>query len=260
MSETLEAIKAYNNSNFNLTNFTEPGYPDRFQLDDRIIDWAIPIKHYSRLRPDFTHPDTIVASDKGLAEPYDFSRVERTFDGLTDTEGRPLFPAGRTGIAGLGKLWHWGESQTVDGVVTRDTAEGPQILVIGKKASGDKPKLPGGFINLDKGELTEDSQHAVAREIYEETKLSVPEEDLAAIATILTKSKRTTDNAWITTTGLGIHLDSRLAQQIPEGGDDADVARWVPLTQDLIDRMSEHHGALVKASLELSGIAISNSF
>ena len=124
-----------------------------------------------------------------------------------------------------------------------------RLLVIGKEEN--KPALPGGFVEVD-GSLV----NAASREAFEETNLTILPELLSFIGTIVTRSNRTTDNAWITTNGFYIHLQGSEANQTPEGGDDADTATWVPLKNDLLDKMSVHHSTLVRAAVVLGHISI----
>lgn len=250
MTQAFESLVNYEAEHFNYTSLVNPNYYPRIRLDREQLDWSIPLSDYENSRADFATAATIKAFHRGTADPYNFEEVEREFSGLTNEEGRPLAPIGRTGIAGLGELWHWGESVTVDAVITRGNSDSRELLVIGKKSKDDKPALPGGFVKFE-DQRSEEHEYAAVREVGEETGIDIGDAALEELGEIITRSRRTTDNAWIKTRGFWLHLEGSAVNQTPVADDDADTSRWLPLTPELIDKMSDHHAALVRARLEI---------
>jgi ADP-ribose pyrophosphatase len=207
-----------------------------------------------KLRPYYVSEE-VLAKSGGIADPEDISKVKRDFVGFDlDDLGRPLNPLGRTGIAGRGGIYRWGESSTVDAVMIKNALTKPELLVIEKNAK-PKPALPGGFV-----ELGERKDEATVREVVEETTLR-PEGTTQWIGSLITRSRRTTDHAWIRTNGFLNIVGRRHSafNKEPQGKDDADEAYWALLTTELISGMSIRHRILVEAACDMAEIAIRNA-
>ena len=75
---------------------------------------------------DYTAPHVMDASREGGWADAEEPRAERnrwrkqgTKNVREDKDGRPLNPAGRTGLRGRGSLGHWGPNPVVDTIITR---------------------------------------------------------------------------------------------------------------------------------------------
>ncbi len=248
------ALEIYNERSPNLTRLPIPAeFPDRFEVEDNQTDWSVSVPAYIN-RPYCVTENLIEAMRTGVAESENISEIERSFEGFEiDEKGRPLNPQGRTGIGGRGHLYNWGEGITADAVVARHTSNGDELLII-RKPGETKPGLPGGFVNPG-----EDVIAAAIRETAEETTVNVDASVPKFIGRIITRSKRTTDNAWITTNGVFIYPDSFNPNQIPDGKDDVIEAEWFSLTRELLIPMSEHHKVLVQTIIDLGEISLTTS-
>lgn len=244
-------IDIYNNQTLNLTKLSRPPeYPERFVVEDDQTGWDVELPEYQE-RPYCITENLSKAMRKQVAEPEIMAYVERSFEGVRlDEAGRPLHPQGRTGIGGRGHLYAWGESLTVDAVVARHSVAGDELLVI-RKPGETKPALPGGFLKP-----SEDVVDAALRETQEETALTIDYSPPRIMGRLITRSKRTTDNVWITTTGVFLPLNDSESLQTPEGGDDAAEAAWLPLSQEMLLLMSDHHRVLVQTVIDLGEISL----
>lgn len=124
---------------------------------------------------------------------------------------------------------------TADAIVT---CSGHVLLVKRKKHPGKALwTLPGGYVNP-----TETMEQAAIRELREETKISLPDKLLLAY---ITKSRlfddpNRSERGRIVTNTIRIEIP---AGQLPKikGSDDAEDARWVPLSDIKSENMFEDH-------------------
>jgi len=171
-----------------------------------------------------------------------------------DDFGRPLHPWLHEMLAdpdvgvvtGLGEYWHWGPNRTADPIVI-NTDPVPKIRLIQRRDTGDWA-LPGGFIDGD-----ESGADAARRELGEEAGLVVTGEPLMIYSGVVADA-RTTAHAWAETTALLWRIEGT-----PEGsaGDDAQAARWFPITE-LPAHLHGSHAVLIEQAitrLETAGLS-----
>lgn len=132
---------------------------------------------------------------------------------------------------------------TVDMVLFRPGAEGPEVLLIRRANAPYRGRwaLPGGIV--DPGENPAD---AARRETEEETRVAV--ERLTKIGVFEApgrdpRQRHTRTHAY---SAVGEFPD-------PEAGDDADAAAWVPLPQAQAARLAFDHGSILARALEVMG-------
>lgn len=143
-------------------------------------------------------------------------------------DGRPVRPGPSTGIQrGRGHLGHWGEQAAADAIVIIRTRPGsigwPWLLMV-ERGDGLGWALPGGYQDAD-----EDAVTTALRELAEETGLTVGREQvLRTWSPRLIDDPRGTDEAWIVSTPVVIHLGHG-HERLPcvEGRDDARRAAWL---------------------------------
>jgi ADP-ribose pyrophosphatase len=244
MSEHLEPAKARGER--------PPIYPPRFSVPEAKAPWDTPFKEYAP--PYFVAP-VVLANDKpgGWADPEDLAKLTRklqSYEGAVrrDSEGRPLNPSGRTGIAGRGLLGRWGANFAADPLVTRDNPKTGELemLAIKRKDNGQWA-IPGGMVDAG-----EDVSATLAREFKEETGVTLDMNDAAEIYRGYVDDPRNTDHAWMETTVKHKHLDAALAAKLePKAGDDAAAVQWLALTDDNLDALYASHGDFVRRALEL---------
>lgn len=236
---------------------TDKDLPARAEVEDDQTDWAMDVPDYIDRRRYKIASKILHHFELGLyhTDPESITEVERDLSVggtvLLDERGRPLNPLGRTGIAGRGVLWQWGERATADPVVLRPTADGEFEALIISKSSKPKPALPGGFIEVEEGET---EIEGAIREAGEETGVDVEGEDPYYLGTILTNSSRTTDHAWLSSASTLFIVKNSLIIPDAHTSDesDADEAAWMAVTPENLARMSKHHRVLVMAGVEVA--------
>jgi len=235
--------------------FEKPGeYPERFPVPDRLVSWETPYPDYD---PAYYVSPAVLRNDSssnpaGWADPEDLALVPEiprmSFCGtlLHDPIGRPLNPAGRTGLAGRGLLGKWGPNYAADPIITRINRHERcvEMLAVQRRDNGQWA-IPGGMV--DKGE---EVSRTLARELREETGVSL---DMAAglfVCQGYVDDPRNTDHAWMETTAKHLHLDPELADRMDlQAGSDARTVRWLPLTADSIGTLYASHCTLVRTAL-----------
>ncbi|VDK86813.1 unnamed protein product [Litomosoides sigmodontis] len=127
----------------------------RVKVPDDKVKWEIVWPEYAP--HDFT---SLTATNKPWADSNDFKRQKfkwNSIDGLInrrshmgkynlDQTGRPLNPAGRTGLQGRGVLGKWGPNHAADPIVSRIHCGQLQFVGIARRDSGEWA-IPGGMVD-----------------------------------------------------------------------------------------------------------------
>lgn len=213
------------------------------------------------MTPPYYVDEEVLANDHetragGWADPEDRRSIEavkkrKSLVGKIgfDRSGKPLNPLGRTGIGGRGLLGKWGPNLAVDPVITRlnPVTEDLELLLV-KRADTGEWGLPGTLIT--EGETWKE---AAIRALERKTGLEVDFEQADLIVQMVVDDYRNTDNAWVETYGVHLHLSSEqlknghLNEKEREGV--KDVA-WVPITPDLVNSLFANHSQIIKKTLE----------
>lgn len=229
-------------------------YPERFSVPDSLVSWEIPYPDYT---PPYYVSPVVLNNDysrnpTGWADPEDVALIteipHKSFSGALrhDAMGRPLNPFGRTGIAGRGLLGKWGPNYAADPIITRiNRNEGTVEMLAVQRRDNGQWAIPGGMV--DKGE---EVSRTLARELQEETGVSLDMGHGHSVYQGYVDDPRNTDHAWIETTAKHLHLDPEMAKKMNlQAGSDAKAVRWHPLTPDSIRTLYASHYALVKSAL-----------
>lgn len=181
-------------------------------------------------------------------------------------------------VTGKGFYWQWGPNPTVDPIIIRHDLSEPHVLLIRRKDTGDWA-LPGGFQDPDETAL-----EGAIREAWEEAgiNLHMLHGQVRQVYQGPIADLRTTAHAWPETTAfrIDLRLDNKpdkgflkdmirerhwrrvarsigeiafkdQASRIPwEGGDDADKAKWMPVSK-LDSQLFGSHRLLIKLALQL---------
>lgn len=145
--------------------------------------------------------------------------------------------------------------QTVDAVVV----QAGHVLLVKRGAHPGRGKgaLPGGYVNR-----FETLQDAAIRELKEETKIDVPD----AVLRSAVVASETFDDPWrdprgrVITTAFLFDLDGELASRVKrkgahhglakvKGSDDAEKARWIPLSELDPMKLYSDHGHIIAKML-----------
>lgn len=234
------------------------GYPER-QINGP-VDWKQPAPNYKPVH----HTDPKVEAGPVWADPADpnHARMIRPDGQFQTYEGEVKFssdgvtpqnPRGRTGIEGRGLLGKWGANYAADPIVTRINPETGLLQMIAIKRGDTKEwAIPGGMV--DYGEALSGT---LSRELTEEA--LGKEADPAAAKALESKFKelfakgghevyagycddpRNTDQAWMETKAVHLHLTGEDAKIDLHAEDDADEARWMDLTEKDVSKLYASH-------------------
>jgi ADP-ribose pyrophosphatase len=187
-------------------------------------------------RPDPADPSTIPEFRSLSGEPI-----------ARDAAGRPLNPAGRTGMSGRGMLNKWGENPAADLILTRENPQTGELEVVAiQRSDTDEWALPGGKVDDD-----ETARQTAEREFSEEgggEGFALGIEQAREIYAGYVDDSRNTDNAWMATTAFHRHLDADEAQRLVlAAGSDARAVAWTPVTAQFF----ASHGQLVRRAVRL---------
>ncbi|XP_072257010.1 transient receptor potential cation channel subfamily M member 2-like [Pyxicephalus adspersus] len=248
-------------------------YPDsrmiRHPVPDELVPWEVEFPEYN---PPLYNAER---NDRGTYNPNtEMEQKKRKYnsvDGLFDfrsccgtytvQDGLPLNPMGRTGLRGVGSLRWFGPNHSLHPVVTRWTtssANGPnrkasknmlEVLVV-RRRENDLWSLPGG--TLDPGQKVPIKFQALLKKSYLGKFLALLGSGTEVFHGYL-DDPRNTDNAWIETQAINVHLDTKeslekLLKNLKES-DHEITLRWqlldhkIPLyanEKEILQRTAEH--------------------
>ena len=185
---------------------------------------------------EYTHPDVLTTGvAEGWADPEtDPSRIDwaerqaRAAIPFDVVDGRPVNPCTRLGYPapavrrGRNQLGHWGEALAADALVIAHKPTGHRWVLMVERRDGHGWAVPGGHV--DPGET---AVEAAARELEEETTLTVPGAVWQEAPPRYVPDPRASGEAWMVT----VLCTARLwgVKELPtvRGQDDARRAVWV---------------------------------
>ncbi|MEO1367843.1 MAG: NUDIX domain-containing protein, partial [Acidobacteriota bacterium] len=228
-----------------------PSYPPRQRIASELADWAKSAPDYDP--PYFVAPE-VLANDctdrRGCwADPEDVTELLPRLRTLGaehyDGAGRPLNPAGRTGVAGRGLLGCWGRNLSVTAVVARiGQGPGQAEVLLGRRHGHSSLHLPKGFMLPG-----EDEEMALARVLQTETGWTPDFRRTTMLQTGYVYDARQTDHAWVEshavlfTVGWNANLG-----KLQAGGDFTEV-RWRPLTARIVNRVASDQARLIRTAV-----------
>jgi ADP-ribose pyrophosphatase len=220
-----------------LKTYTEKhhSYPDRFAVEPGQRAWTVACPGYRPPYPKF---------EELAGQPW--RMPERA-----SLEDAPKNPAGRTGIQGRGILGAWGANHAADPIITRtDPRSGGLLVLLVERGDSGELALPGGMV--DPGERL---SVTAARELQEETGLTIDMTDATPVHEGFVDDPRNTDHAWMETKVFHKHLDADTSSAIRgaplQSRDAAETrgVRWVPVEEALTGIMYANHADLLRLAL-----------
>lgn len=215
-------------------------YNPRQVVPDNVVKWILRWPLYD---PKYAHD-----SDKDLLAPKEVAQSYET-PRLTQHNGFPVNPIGRTGLKGRGKLYYFGPNHAADTLAVKKTESGYKLLVIQRN---DKTwALPGGFLNKN-----EQPEKAAFREFKEEALCNVnfdlkqlSNEPLKIVYQGYADDPRNTDNAWIETSAYLLVLKPGINEKIFRAGDDAQNIKWIDINSPEAKDLYGGHSAIVELAV-----------
>lgn len=226
----------------------------RTPLAEEQVPWDADMPDYQPPFIDMPRGNSSARKPDDYTDPADPNAIER-FESLEvaevqrDANGYPINPVGRTGMAGRGILNKWGPTQAADPIVTRNNPQTGKLeaLLIKRGDTGDLA-IPGG--KVDPGETP---AQAAGRELTEEAGargITIDFSDSTVVFAGYVDDPRNTDNAWMESTALHKHLTPEEAEAVTiEAGSDATEAAWMPVTDELYDRLYADHGTYLRRAV-----------
>lgn len=227
----------------------------RALVPDDQVDWDTELEDYAPPYIDLPRGGTSFRKEGDNPDPADPSEVEsfnslEVFEVRRDQAGYPLNPLGRTGLSGRGMLDKWGPTQAADPVVTRENPDlgGLEVLLVTREDTGEAA-LPGG--KVETGELP---WQTAGRELGEEAGVEGVALDFSGADRLYAgyaDDSRNTDNAWMETTALHLHLTAEQARVITvRAGSDAEAVGWEKIVPELYGRLFSAHGRYLNLAVQ----------
>jgi ADP-ribose diphosphatase len=225
-------------------------YPVRFRISIDESNWKIPAAEYS---PPYHVDDTVLRNERskvtrGWADPEDtwqHENAESTQDSFPrDSDGKPLNPRGRTGIAGRGLLGRWGPNPVVLPLLTRINSETNQVEVLLVETNDGLLSFQQNFINFD-----EQTEEVVETYLDRTTGISLNPQGASVLHEGYLYDARQTDNAWIHATSYLFHLDEDVLSE-PPALDGGTALHWKTMTPELVNQFTASHASILRNAMQ----------
>jgi ADP-ribose pyrophosphatase len=217
-------------------------YPERQRVPRELAPWTQPCPGY---QPPFHEDPTLASSDWADPPSLDWT-PPAVPDPLRDGEGRSLNPGGRTGLAGRGRLGHWGANRAVDAVISRRNPEDGRLeLLVGRRDDTGEPALPGCMWLAAEQEAA-----ALARCLQLKAGIALPVAAGLRVYAGPVEDYRNTDHAWMESSAWSWHLTGKRARGLCfRGGGGLTELGWRRLGPELVRSLFAGHAELVRRAL-----------
>ncbi len=229
-------------------------YPQRIPVPMERKSWQISWPEYNP--PRFVEPLILERSrdmSAGWVDPDDHRSIpdlsrRQSFSGplRLDEKGFPLFPLGRTGVAGRGFFGRWGPNHAVDPIVARlHPRSGELQVAFVKRIETGQWALPGGIVNS-----WESPEEAAGRSLKDKIGLVLKKPAWTTVTRMVVEDYRNTDNSWFESVVLFILLSQRASKTLSvrstERFSDAD---WITPGGDFSRTLFANHAAMIIQAL-----------
>jgi ADP-ribose pyrophosphatase len=220
-------------------------YPPRFRISIDQANWKIKVPEYTP--PYYVAPE-VLKNDRtkvkfGWADSEDdwqVSELHGHYETYTiNSEGKPLNPHGRTGVAGRAALGRWGPNPVTLPILTRVNPEtlDLEILILEKN---EAVKLLSTFVDFDQSFETAGEQY-LKKDLNLKTDLVKGQ----VVYDGYLYDFRQTDNAWIVAKAYLVHMKFESIPEIPSVSGMFNI-RWKILNPEFINQFSSSKAALLQ--------------
>lgn len=215
-------------------------YPERVEVPEEKRSWNAAYPDY---KPAY-YRSLSLKDPKDSSKDQPWADPENKFDAKDlNNQGIPKNPCGRTGIRGQGLLGKWGENWAADPVITRYDPKTGKLLVLLIKRKDGYWAIPGGMVDPGETKLSA----TAARELKEETGVSINMDNAKEIYVGMVDDFRNTDNSWMMTKVYHLHLDpaqsAKIAKQPLKAEDPEEISgiQWVPYDDKRLSNLFASH-------------------
>ncbi|MHA1917104.1 MAG: hypothetical protein ACTSUV_02185 [Candidatus Ranarchaeia archaeon] len=222
-------------------------YPHRFRISIDQAIWKIPCSEYS---PPYHVEQSVLENERekvkdGWADPEENWEIEKLdeYDNLfsIDSDGKPLNPRGRTGIAGRGALGRWGPNPIILLVITRINSASNQFEILLEVAHDNSFKIPENNVNYN-----ESFDNAVTR-IGNDVGLDISIDKSSVLNIGYLYDMKQTDNAWVVAKSYLTHYkDDSISDEIKMN---KSLLKWKALSSDIINKLSSSRASLIREAV-----------
>lgn len=171
----------------------------------------------------------------------------------------PVNPVDKTGITGRGQLGKWGPNHAADPIVTYVKNDKLFFVSIQRSDTGEWA-LPGGMVepgdNISitiRKEFGEEAMNSMEMSDDAKRDLQIQLNKVFENATEVYRGyvddPRNTDNSWMETVAMHVHIDESIAENFKlKAGDDAKKVEWKEFTTDI--KMYADHIKLIECAIQ----------
>ncbi len=220
-------------------------YPKRYELTIDEAPWVVESSNY---HPPY-YVDPSILNDPH-SDPEDFSKIKTEFKELGvkyfDDDGKPLNPAGRTGLAGRGILSQWGPNNMIYPFIFRTHSKNSGLeVLLAQKKSLKEFSTPRKLVPM-KGDYESSGKQTV----QEAFGLSLRSSSLKNIPFGYLYDHRQTDHSWINAIGMIYFLSQDEQEAELKFNEKYDNVSWYPLNHEIINQLPSGQSKIIRKVVE----------
>jgi ADP-ribose pyrophosphatase len=165
-------------------------------------------------------------------------------DLIFDTDGRPLNPHGRTGIAGRGLLGRWGPNPVLLPLIVRVNPISNDLELLLVEHNSDSIGLLTDFINLNQTQ-----EEAIQRLFQNKLKIDSKIAKKVNVFDGYLYDSRQTDHAWIQAHCVAYFMPFDIVRDTFTIEESSEL-KWRKIDTEIINKMPSSHAMIIRNSIE----------